>query len=131
MNEVYDWFINFTSLGGYTQFLASKDKSSKNFWAFLTLIGLIFTGISFERSFVDFLEYDVTVSISVTDNTTLKFPTVTICNSNRVHCGRLLERINAIEDVRYYLFFSFNSPALNNFNGFHWENHFQIWKVTK
>ena len=51
-----------------------------------------------------FFDYNVTVSISVTDNTTLKFPTVTICNLNRVHCGRLLKRINESKDVRLYFF---------------------------
>ena len=104
MNEVYKWFINFTSLGGYTQFLASKERGSKNFWAILTLIGLIFTLVSLERNFDSFFDYNVTVSISVTDNTTLKFPTVTICNLNRVHCGRLLKRINESANVRPYFF---------------------------
>ena len=105
MDEVYKWFINFTSLGGCTQFLASKDKISKLLWAVLTLIGVIFTLISLERNINDYFAYDVTVSISVTDNTTLKFPTVTICNLNRVHCGRLFERISKVEDVRNYLLF--------------------------
>ena len=104
MNEVYKWFINFTSLGGYTQFLSSKERGSKNFWAILTLIGLIFTLTSLERNLKDFFDYEVTVSISVTDNTTLKFPTVTICNLNRVHCGRLLKRINESYNVRPYFF---------------------------
>ena len=108
MNEVYKWFINFTSLQGCTQFLASKERCSKQFWAILTLIGLIFTLVSLERSFEDFFDYDVTVSISVTDNTTLKFPTVTICNLNRVHCGRLLKRINESKDVRPYFLSSDN-----------------------
>ena len=104
MNEVYKWFTNFTSLQGYTQFLASKERRSKQFWAILTLIGLIFTMVSLERNFDSFFDYNVTVSISVTDNTTLKFPTVTICNLNRVHCGRLIERITNSVDVRPYFF---------------------------
>ena len=104
MNEVYEWFTNFTTLQGYTQYLASKERSSKYFWVVLTLTGLIFTLVSLERNFRDFFSFDVTVSITVTDNTTLKFPTVTICNSNRVHCGRLLERIQTSEDVRRFKF---------------------------
>ena len=100
MKEVYEWFKDFSSLGGYTQYVASKNSASKCFWMVLTLFGLVITLYSIERTFVGFFDYNVTTSVGISDNGTLLFPTVTICNTNRVHCGQLLNTINNCQEVR-------------------------------
>ena len=99
MNEVFAWFNNFTSLGGYTQYVASKNPTSKIFWAILTALGLFITIFSIERNFVDMLAFDVTTSVSVSDNSSLKFPTVTLCNTNRVDCLQLFQKIEICKEV--------------------------------
>ena len=99
MNEVFAWFNNFTSLGGYTQYLASKNWTSKIFWAILTVLGLFITIISMERNFTDLLGFGVTTSVTVSGNSSLNFPTVTLCNSNRVNCLQLFSKIENCKKV--------------------------------
>ena len=99
MNEVFAWFNNFTSLGGYTQYLASKNRTSKIFWAILTVLGLFITIISMERNFTDLLGFGVTTSVTVSGNSSLNFPTVTLCNSNRVNCLQLFKKIENCKKV--------------------------------
>jgi hypothetical protein len=100
MNEVFAWFNNFTSLGGYTQYLASKNPTSKIFWAILTVLGLFITIISMERNFTDLLGFGVTTSVTVSGNSSLNFPTVTLCNSNRVNCLQLFRKIEICKEVK-------------------------------
>ena len=100
MKEVYEWFKNFSSLGGYNQYVLSENFASKFFWMVLTLIGLGITFYSIERTFHGFFDYNVITSVGISDNATLLFPTVTICNSNRVHCGQLHDKINNCIKVR-------------------------------
>ena len=101
MNEVFAWFNNFTSLAGYTQYLSSKNPTSKIFWTILTVLGLFMTIISIERTFRDFLEFDVTTSVTVSGNSSLNFPTVTLCNSNRVNCLKLFQKIEICKEVKF------------------------------
>ena len=104
MNEVFSWFNNFTSLGGYTQYVASKNPTSKIFWAILTFLGLFITIYSIERNFDDMMAFHVTTSVSVSDNSSLKFPTVTLCNTNRVDCIQLFKKIEICKEVIQQIF---------------------------
>ena len=103
MGGVWKWYTNFTSIGGFTQFLASNNKFSKLFWLILTLTGLVLTIVGISQTIYDFFLYDVTTSVTIGSNDTLYFPTVTICNANRVHCGQLLTKINNCVNVSTFL----------------------------
>ena len=70
MNEVFAWFNNFTSLAGYTQYLSSKNPTSKIFWAILTALGLSMTILSIVGNFLDLLAFDVTTSVTVSGKNT-------------------------------------------------------------
>ena len=91
--------MNFTTLGGLTQCIASKNIASKIFWFILTTIGLFMTIYALINSFKAFAEFEVTTTTRIISNKTLVFPTVTICNANRVHCVNLLEKIQQCEAV--------------------------------
>ena len=99
MKEVIEWYCNFTTLGGFSQMHESKSPFSKLFWMFLTVLGLVMTFWGIERAIADYLVMDVTVAVDVKSNGTLLFPTVTVCNENRVHCGQLLTKIILCDKV--------------------------------
>ena len=101
MEHAWSWFQYFTSLGGLSQYFASKNVYSKILWIVLTLIGLIFTILGINQSLNDYLANDVTVSVDLSSNDTLFFPTVSICNVNRVHCGNLRSKIIECKQVMY------------------------------
>lgn len=63
---------------------------------------------------ISFLQYPVITTVSLVSNTSLDFPTVTICNSNRVHCGRLAKLIQRCHGVRT-LFFANNCARQHSY----------------
>ena len=49
--------------------------------------------------FEDYLKYNVVTDVKVVQNSSIVFPSVTICNANRVHCGNLLKYVSTCEKV--------------------------------
>ena len=49
--------------------------------------------------FEDYLKYNVVTDVKVVQNSSIVFPSVTICNANRVHCGNLLKYVSSCEKV--------------------------------
>ena len=97
--KVWAWFRGFTSLGGLTQYFTSDNKTSKSFWGILTLLGLIMTVYGFINTIRELLQFKVTTSYTVGSSGKLDFPSVTICNANRIHCEHLSDYIETCEQV--------------------------------
>lgn len=93
MKRVWEWYKGFTTLGGLTQIIASRNGLPKTFWTILTISGLVLTFISLFQTLFDIFSYPVTTSVTLKTLPYLAFPTVTLCNSNRIHCGQLLTKI--------------------------------------
>ena len=54
--------------------------------------------------FKDFLNFPVITGVTLEQNSSIEFPSVTICNENRVHCGNLHNYIKICNDVSYLKF---------------------------
>ena len=90
---VISWFYKFTSIGGITHVRESDSKIAKKFWTALFLIGCIMTIWGVKISIENYMEYRSVTTVSKEYKSLLTFPSVTICNLNRVHCGNLNEMI--------------------------------------
>ena len=103
--ETFLWFWKFTSLGGFTQCRDSDNSVSKCAWFILALLGYGCTLYSVWFSIDGFLKHEYTTKVSYKTGTAFKtkinFPSVTICNKNRVHCGHLYDLIQNCTKVKY------------------------------
>ena len=101
--NVFAWFWNFTSLAGFTQCRDTDTVISKGFWFILAITGWVLTVFSTYSTIQSFLTYETVTKIVEETGTVFKtdlvFPSVTICNSNRVHCGHLYDLIYKCEQV--------------------------------
>ncbi len=88
VSEVRNWFASFTSIGGLSQNFASKGLA-KLYWLILFLIGFYFTVSGLVSVLVEYSQHEVLTEITIGHNYEVPFPSVTICNVNRVHCGNL------------------------------------------
>ena len=104
LRDIFLWFWNFTSLAGVTQSRDSDNIFSKCAWMLLALCGYALTlyGVSF--SINQFLQHEFNTKVSYNSSigfkTQMSFPSVTICNTNRVHCGHLYNLIQDCTKVR-------------------------------
>ena len=100
---VFSWFWNFTSLAGFTQCRDTDTLISKGFWFTLALTGWTLTCYTTYSTISSFLDYEIvtktTFEIGAVFQNNVTFPSVTICNSNRVHCGHLYDLIYKCEKV--------------------------------
>ena len=100
---VFSWFWNFTSLAGFTQCRDTDTLISKGFWFILALTGWSLTSYTTYSTILSFLAYDIvtktTFETGQVFQSNVTFPSVTICNSNRVHCGHLYDLIYKCEKV--------------------------------
>jgi hypothetical protein len=96
---VKDWFVGFTTLGGLVQIFASTDRWSKAMWVVLFVSGFIGTLVGLQQTFGNYFEFNVVTSVTIAHSYTLPFPSVTICNANRVHCGQLYKLIRTCQEV--------------------------------
>ena len=104
--DVFAWYWNFTSLAGFTQCRDTDTLISKAFWFILAITGWALTSYSTLMTIKSFLEYETVTKTNLTTGTVFKtklhFPSVTICNSNRVHCGHLYDLILKCEQVAIF-----------------------------
>ena len=105
VKETVLWFWKFTSLGGFTQCRDSDNSISKCAWFILALLGYGTTLYGVWFSIAGFLRHEYTTKMSYKTGTAFKtkinFPSVTICNKNRVHCGHLYDLIQNCTKVKY------------------------------
>ena len=99
IHNAFLWFTNFTSIPGFAQARTSNNKYSKCAWSILFIIGAVLTIRGLQASISSYLEHRSVTTITNEFVSMLKFPSVTICNLNRVHCGHLYDMISRCEKV--------------------------------
>ena len=114
LKDVFTWYSTFTSVQGLTQFYASNTQLAKTYWGILFLAFSIFTYKNVVQVFEDYFQYDVVTGVHFMRNSSIKFPSVTICNANRVHCGNLHQYIENCEIVSFFycVFFHWSQPKI-------------------
>ena len=99
--KVLKWFVNFTSLGGFTQTRDSDNKISTVIWGALFLAGLVLTIWSIVVLIIAYYEYNIVTNIALGHNSSgIIFPSVAVCNQNRIHCGHLYDKIVTCSKVK-------------------------------
>ena len=91
--KVISWFYKSTSIGGITHARESDSKIAKRVWTALFLFGCVMTIWGLKISIENYMEYRSVTSVSKEYKSLITFPSVSICNLNRVHCGNLNEMI--------------------------------------
>ena len=97
--EVGKWFGNFSSVSGISQYRISDNRVSKLCWISLYWLGIAFTFVLVEKSFRRYLSHPHVTKMERKNNFASPFPSVTICNPNRVHCKHLYSRIKTCHKV--------------------------------
>ena len=99
--NVLEWFVKFTSIGGFTQARDSDNKLSRLAWTLLFLTGLILTIWGIVVLVISYCEYKSITNIDLGHNSSgMMFPAVAVCNQNRIHCGHLYDKIIFCSQVR-------------------------------
>ena len=97
VKDVFGWFWSFTSFGGFTQSRESDNLISKWAWFILALFGYAITLFQCYQTVSTFFNWETDTKMTFATGTAfksqIKFPAVTVCNSNRVHCGHLYDEI--------------------------------------
>ena len=91
--NVLKYGYGFTSLAGISQSRASDCKLHKWVWITFFIVGFTFTAFQVISSLLTYKQYNTETSITLTNKVRLDFPSVTICNHNRVHCRHLYNLI--------------------------------------
>ena len=106
--KVLKWFVNFTSLGGFTQTRDSDNKISMRIWGALFVAGLVLTIWSIVVLIISYYEYNIVTNIGLGHNSSgLIFPSVAVCNQNRIHCGHLYDKIVTCSEVKMSKLFDY------------------------
>ena len=102
---IFKWFLHFTSFAGITQSRDSDNSISRWAWFSLGLVGYCLTTYSAVQTISSFFEYpsytNVFIKTGTAFQTARNFPSVTICNRNRIHCGHLYDLIQNCTAVMY------------------------------
>ena len=106
LKQTFGWFEEFCSWSGISQYRISDNKISKSFWLALYWLGLCLTLLLVKSSINRLLSHPFTTKVERTNNFAAQFPSVTICNPNRIHCKRLLGLIQTCSRVREIPFIS-------------------------
>ena len=107
IKDVIKWGYGFTSVAGVTQYRDTDCKTSKVSWFFITIVGTLFTLFSVYGCFRSYFAYNTVTTVGITNEISTSFPSVTICNQNRVHCGHLYNlirnctRVNNLDITRH------------------------------
>ena len=117
--NIWKWFVNFSSIGGFTQARDADNKISTLVWTVLFLVGFVLTVSGLVTMVLYFLEYNSTMNIELGHNSSgMVFPSVAVCNQNRVHCGHLYDKIISCSKVgivlAYLMIYQLNSVQQNS-----------------
>ena len=91
--NVLRYGYGFTSLAGITQSRASDCKLHKWVWILFFVVGLSLTTYQVINALLMFTKHNTETSITLVNKVRLDFPSVTVCNQNRVHCRHLYNLI--------------------------------------
>ena len=93
ISAVLKWGYEFTSIAGITQFRTTDCNFSKTAWFLLATFGILFTAYTVTQCVQGYLDYKTETTIDIRSEFKIDFPSVTICNHNRVHCRNLYNLI--------------------------------------
>ena len=114
-----EWFVKFTSIGGFAQARDSDNKLSRLAWTLLFLVGLALTVWGIVVLVISFCEYKSITNMDLGHNRSgMMFPAVAVCNQNRIHCGHLYNKIISCGQVQNLCFLKGNSNKLKYFRFF-------------
>ena len=98
--NVWKWFYEFNSFAGITQIRTTDTKISKFVWLILFVLALGLTSFLVFQSLETYLKHETVTTINVRSEPKIDFPSVTICNQNRIHCRHLYNLIQNCTKVR-------------------------------
>ena len=107
IKDVIKWGYGFTSVAGVTQYRDTDCKTSKVSWFVITIVGTLFTLFSVYSCVRSYFAYNTVTTVGITNEISTSFPSVTICNQNRVHCGHLYNlirnctKVNNLDKMRH------------------------------
>ena len=93
IKDVMRWGYGFTSVNGVAQYRDTDCKISKVSWFVITIVGTLFTFFSVYGCFRSYFAYNTVTTVGITNEISTNFPSVTICNQNRIHCKHLYNLI--------------------------------------
>ena len=100
--NVWSWYFNFTQVGGLSQARSEDNKFFKILWFLGYAFGILLTIGTVLFLFRDYERYEIRTRIGIQSQPLLNLPSVTICNSNKVHCGNLYKLVDGCETVSYF-----------------------------
>ena len=99
--KVAKWFEDFSSLSGISQYRLSDNKLSKCLWLFLHFGGLFGTIAMVRIAMLRYLGHEFVTVVRRENQFSVDFPSVTICNPNRIHCQHLYDMIDECTKVSF------------------------------
>ena len=104
MKAVLKWFDKTNTLGGWDPAFHSDNKVSRFCWLILFLSGSGFTLMAIQQTVQQYFMFQTKIMIEqFYQENGLVLPAVTICNSNRVHCGNLYQEARKAELVSFLI----------------------------
>ena len=91
--KVLTYGYGFTSVAGISQSRVSDCRIHKYLWILAFIVGSSFTTYQVYNALLTYKKHNTETSITLKNKVQLDFPSVTICNQNRVHCRHLYDRI--------------------------------------
>ena len=91
--KVLTYGYGFTSVAGISQSRASDCRIHKYLWILAFIVGSSFTTYQVYNALLTYKKHNTETSITLKNKVKLDFPSVTVCNQNRVHCRHLYNRI--------------------------------------
>ena len=89
LKAAYGHFAETTTFGGPVHTYISRTRSWRWTWVLITALMVAATMWNTYYVLTDYLSYPVNVKIEVTNQPSVPFPTVTICNRNPISCTKL------------------------------------------
>ncbi|CAH1782868.1 unnamed protein product [Owenia fusiformis] len=90
LTHLYRGLVEHTSSLGITQISYSKGPVKIGFWVALTLAMSVLTIWNVSTVFMEYLKFDVDMTIVVEQRATLDFPAITVCNMNSIRLSKYL-----------------------------------------
>ena len=104
MKAVLKWFDKTNTLGGWEPAFHSDNRVSRFCWLILFLSGSGFTLMAIQQTVQQYFMFQTKIMIEqFYQENGLVLPAVTICNSNRVHCGNLYQEARKAELVSFLI----------------------------
>ena len=83
-------FGEISSFGGFaTKVKETRNPIRRTVWKLIIVGGVVWTSYIFYNTVMSYLKFNSFTTIEAEEQNIMKFPAVTICNNQPVHCGKL------------------------------------------